>query len=46
MTLSGINIIVTVLTMRAEGMTLNRLPIFVWGAMSAARSGSTPCRPS
>jgi len=32
-TLSGINIIVTVLTMRAEGMTLNRLPIFTWGAV-------------
>ncbi|MGD0749181.1 MAG: cbb3-type cytochrome c oxidase subunit I [Acidimicrobiales bacterium] len=38
-TLSGINIIVTVLTMRAEGMTLNRLPIFTWGAVIGSALG-------
>ncbi len=33
---SAINIIVTVLTMRAPGMSLFRMPIFVWGAISAS----------
>ncbi len=32
-TVSGVNTIVTVLTMRAKGMTLGRLPIFVWGSV-------------
>jgi cytochrome c oxidase subunit 1 len=32
----SINLIVTVLTMRAPGMSLFRMPIFVWGALSAA----------
>jgi len=27
---SGINLIVTILTMRAEGMTMRRVPLFVW----------------
>jgi cytochrome c oxidase subunit 1 len=34
--LGGINIVVTVLTMRAPGMTWGRLPIFVWGSFSAS----------
>lgn len=33
---SAINIIVTVLTMRAPGMSLFRMPIFVWGSVSAS----------
>jgi cytochrome c oxidase subunit 1 len=32
LTLVGLNMIVTVLTLRAPGMTWRRLPIFVWGA--------------
>ncbi len=34
--LGGLNIIVTVLTMRAPGMTLFRMPIFVWAAFATA----------
>ncbi|WP_420641396.1 cytochrome c oxidase subunit I [Candidatus Leptofilum sp.] len=33
---SAINIIVSTFTMRAKGMTLFRMPIFVWGALAAA----------
>ncbi len=33
---SSINIIVTVLTMRAPGMSLFRMPIFVWGSVAAS----------
>ncbi len=32
----SINLIVTVATMRAKGMTLFRMPIFVWAAIAAA----------
>ncbi|MCP3856979.1 MAG: cytochrome c oxidase subunit I [Actinomycetia bacterium] len=32
----GLNILTTVATMRAPGMTWSRLPIFVWGAVSAS----------
>jgi len=32
----AINIIVTVLTMRAPGMSLFRMPIFVWGSVAAS----------
>lgn len=32
----AINVLVTVATMRAPGMSLFRMPIFVWGAISAA----------
>lgn len=32
----GINVIVTVLRMRAKGMTLFRMPIFVWAALATA----------
>lgn len=32
----AINLIVTTLTMRAPGMSLFRMPIFVWGALAAA----------
>ena len=32
----SINILVTVVTMRARGMTLFRMPIFIWGAVAAA----------
>ena len=32
----GINLIVTVATMRAKGMTLFRMPIFVWAAIATA----------
>lgn len=33
---SAINIIVTTITMRAKGMSLFRMPIFVWAALAAA----------
>ena len=32
----GLNVLVTVITMRAKGMTYGRLPIFVWGAVAAS----------
>ncbi len=32
----GINLLVTVATMRAKGMTLFRMPIFVWAAIATA----------
>ncbi len=32
----GINVIVTILRMRAKGMNLFRMPIFVWAALSTA----------
>ena len=34
--LGGLNILVTITTMRAPGMTWGRLPIFVWGAFSGS----------
>ncbi|MGI9585620.1 MAG: cytochrome c oxidase subunit I [Acidimicrobiia bacterium] len=34
--LGGINILVTVITMRAPGMTWGRLPIFTWAAFATA----------
>jgi cytochrome c oxidase subunit 1 len=34
--LVGLNIIATVVTMRAPGMTWNRLPIFVWGLVTTS----------
>jgi cytochrome c oxidase subunit 1 len=34
MTLLGVNMIVTTITMRAPGLTWGRLPIFCWGAIS------------
>ena len=34
--LGGLNVITTVVTMRAPGMTWGRLPIFVWAAFSAS----------
>jgi len=34
--LGGLNVITTIVTMRAPGMTWGRLPIFVWGAFSAS----------
>jgi len=36
MTLLGLNMIVTIITMRAPGMTWTRLPMFVWGTISTA----------
>ncbi|HZO78285.1 MAG TPA: cbb3-type cytochrome c oxidase subunit I [Solirubrobacteraceae bacterium] len=36
MTLLGFNIMATVITMRAPGMTWSRLPIFVWGVLATA----------
>ena len=36
MCLFGFNIIVTIITMRARGMTWSRLPIFVWAAFATA----------
>lgn len=33
---SSINVLVTTATMRAKGMSLFRMPIFVWGAVAAA----------
>jgi len=35
-TVSGINTLVTVFTMRAKGMTLGRLPIFTWASVVGA----------
>src|SRR5689334_78924 len=35
-TVGAANFVVTVLRMRAPGMTLTRLPIFVWGTTSAS----------
>ena len=36
MTLLGLNMLVTVITMRAPGMTWSRLPIFVWGTVTTS----------
>jgi cytochrome c oxidase subunit I len=36
MTLLGLNLIVTMATMRAPGMTWSRLPIFCWGALTTS----------
>jgi len=36
MALLGLNMLVTVFTMRAPGMTWNRLPLFVWGTLSTS----------
>ena len=36
MCLLGLNMIATILTMRAPGLTWSRLPIFVWGVLSTA----------
>jgi cytochrome c oxidase subunit 1 len=36
MSLLGLNMLATVITMRAPGMTWGRLPIFVWGTVSTA----------
>ena len=38
-TVAGVNTICTVLTMRTKGMTLERLPIFVWSSIIAAGLG-------
>jgi cytochrome c oxidase subunit 1 len=35
-TVASINLITTVITMRTKGMTLDRLPIFVWGTLLTA----------
>src|SRR5579864_4167927 len=36
---SGVNMIATIITMRAPGMTWTRLPIFVWGIFTTAILG-------
>ena len=36
MTFFGFNIVATIVTMRAPGMTWSRLPIFVWGTFATA----------
>ncbi len=36
MTLLGFNLLATIITMRAPGMTWNRLPIFVWSVLATA----------
>jgi cytochrome c oxidase subunit I len=36
MTLLGLNMIATIVTMRAPGLTWSRLPIFVWGVLSTS----------
>ena len=36
MTLLGMNMLATIVTMRAPGLTWTRLPIFVWGVISTA----------
>jgi len=38
-TVAGINVIVTTFTMRAKGMTMSRVPIFVWGSIVGAAVG-------
>ncbi len=38
-TVAGINNIVTVITMRAKGMTMARLPIFTWGSIVGSALG-------
>jgi cytochrome c oxidase subunit 1 len=37
--LSGVNITTTAMTMRARGLTLVRLPIFVWGTVASVALG-------
>jgi cytochrome c oxidase subunit 1 len=36
MMFTGINILVTVMTMRAPGLTYDRIPIFVWGVLGTS----------
>jgi cytochrome c oxidase subunit 1 len=36
LTLVGLNVITTVITMRAPGMSWNRVPIFVWGLLTTS----------
>ena len=36
LTLVGLNLLATILTMRAPGLTWSRLPIFVWGVLSTS----------
>jgi cytochrome c oxidase subunit 1 len=36
LTLVGINLLTTILTMRAPGLTWSRLPIFVWGVLATS----------
>jgi cytochrome c oxidase subunit 1 len=36
LTLVGLNLMATIMTMRAPGMTWTRLPIFVWGVLSTS----------
>jgi cytochrome c oxidase subunit I len=36
MALLGLNMLATIITMRAPGLTWSRLPIFVWGVLSTA----------
>jgi cytochrome c oxidase subunit I len=36
LTLVGLNLLTTILTMRAPGLTWGRLPIFVWGVLATA----------
>ena len=38
-TVAGVNTIATIISMRTKGMTLERMPIFVWGSMIAAALG-------
>ena len=44
MTLLGLNMIATIVTMRAPGLTWSRLPIFCWGVLSTAILCCSPRR--
>ncbi len=44
--MGAINVIATILNLRAPGMTLMKMPLFVWTGPVGSRSGSNPARRS